>query len=199
MAKRQREAALKRYYENPNVCKQCGKIIEVVGKVREARVKKFCNKSCAAKYNNKFSSLKPHKRYGKCEKCNCEIIFKKRKNGGYYKRKFCIECRLSNGIHNKTIDELFSSRKHYQSARSNIRRHAYYTYKNNGKEFKCSVCGYDLHVEICHIRPVSDFPKNIKIKVVNYINNLVALCPNHHWELDNGHLNLRMGEVKVKF
>ena len=32
--------------------------------------------------------------------------------------------------------------------------------------------------------------KLLKIKVVNDLSNLVNLCPNHHWELDHGMLNL---------
>jgi DNA-directed RNA polymerase subunit RPC12/RpoP len=42
------------YYNNPNYCKNCGKVIEIKEgqKPSEVRVKKFCNTSCAASYNN---------------------------------------------------------------------------------------------------------------------------------------------------
>lgn len=55
---------------------------------------------------------------------------------------------------------------------------------------KCAVCGYGKHVEIAHIRPISDFPDSATIKEINDLNNVVGLCPNHHWEFDNGLLKL---------
>lgn len=56
----------------------------------------------------------------------------------------------------------------------------------------CQICGYTNHVEVCHIRPVSSFNLDTPISVVNQRNNLVILCPNHHWELDNNLLKLNM-------
>lgn len=54
----------------------------------------------------------------------------------------------------------------------------------------CAVCGYDTHVQVCHIKPVKDFPNNATVAEINIMSNLVLLCPNHHWELDNGKLIL---------
>jgi predicted restriction endonuclease len=51
---------------------------------------------------------------------------------------------------------------------------------------RCAVCGYDSHVELCHIRRISDFPLSATFAEVNAEANLVYLCPNHHWELDAG-------------
>ena len=51
---------------------------------------------------------------------------------------------------------------------------------NCKKEYKCFVCGYNNHVEIAHIKAVSDFDKEAELSEINNINNLVALCPNHH-------------------
>ena len=45
---------------------------------------------------------------------------------------------------------------------------------------KCAICGYDKHVEIAHIKPVSDFTDSCTIAEINSIDNLIALCPNHH-------------------
>ncbi len=55
---------------------------------------------------------------------------------------------------------------------------------------KCAVCGYDKHVEICHRKSVSDFPNTALIAEINAIENLSALCRNHHWELEHGLLKL---------
>jgi HNH endonuclease len=55
---------------------------------------------------------------------------------------------------------------------------------------ECVVCGYNLHVDIAHIKPVADFPMSATLGEVNSPDNLTALCPNHHWEFDNGYLEL---------
>jgi predicted restriction endonuclease len=54
----------------------------------------------------------------------------------------------------------------------------------------CSVCGYSRHFEVCHVRSIQDFPENTPMSVVNSVDNLVALCPNCHWEFDHGVLSL---------
>lgn len=50
---------------------------------------------------------------------------------------------------------------------------------------KCCKCGYDKHVEIAHIKPISSFSLDSKIEEINSPENLLALCPNCHWEMDN--------------
>lgn len=53
-----------------------------------------------------------------------------------------------------------------------------------------TICGYDRHVNICHKKAVADFSDNALVKEINSIDNLVALCPTHHWEYDNGFINI---------
>jgi hypothetical protein len=43
----------------------------------------------------------------------------------------------------------------------------------------------DKHVEICHRKAISEFPKDTLIIEVNNRNNVLFLCPNCHWEFDN--------------
>jgi predicted restriction endonuclease len=50
----------------------------------------------------------------------------------------------------------------------------------------CSLCEYNKHVEIAHIKDVSTFPDSATIREVNSENNVMGLCPNHHWEFDAG-------------
>ncbi len=52
-------------------------------------------------------------------------------------------------------------------------------------EYKCQKCGYDKHIEVAHVRPVSDFSGDSLLVDINDISNLVGLCPNCHWEFDN--------------
>jgi predicted restriction endonuclease len=53
-----------------------------------------------------------------------------------------------------------------------------------------------LHVNVCHKRPVSDFPDDAKISEINDINNLIGFCKNHHWEFDNGYLIFDKGVLQ---
>jgi len=162
MAERQRNKAIENYYKNPNLCKNCSKIIEVVNnrKVSDIKRKKFCNQSCAAQFNNR--------KYKKRTKID---TLKEQKE--YFINKY-------------TKEQLFKECKTWQSARGIISKHARKVYKNSGKDNKCEVCGYDLHIDICHLKAVSDFDDNTPILEINNINNLKGLCKNHHLEYDNG-------------
>jgi len=80
-------------------------------------------------------------------------------------------------------------RPSWQAARSIIQGHARTTHlKNNPAE--CRICGYTKHVDVAHIRSVRTFPEGAQVSEINHPDNLVALCPNHHWEYDHGLLTL---------
>lgn len=83
-----------------------------------------------------------------------------------------------------------TDRKNYQSYRSAIRKLSAAIYDNSGKPHKCAICGYDKHIEIAHIKAVSEFDDSATIAEINSIDNLIGLCPNHHWEYDHGILKL---------
>lgn len=84
-----------------------------------------------------------------------------------------------------TKKELFEHRSGYQNARSAIVKNAKTCFLKSSKPKKCAVCGYDKHYEIAHIKAVADFDDDT-------LDNLIALCPNHHWEYDNGLLDLHL-------
>ena len=92
-------------------------------------------------------------------------------------------------IKNITKGKLKEIKNTYQRYRSAIRREAEKTFKESGVNYKCIICGYDKHIEIAHIKSVSDFTDDTKISEINDIHNLIALCPNHHWEFDNNKLS----------
>lgn len=91
---------------------------------------------------------------------------------------------------NWTKEYLFDKRNSWQSARTEIRKQAMKSFEKSDKQKKCIVCGYDKHIEIAHIKAVSEFSKDCLVSEINKSDNLVALCPNHHWEYDNGLLDL---------
>lgn len=98
---------------------------------------------------------------------------------------------VNNTILNKTKKELFENRKNWQSARSAIQKNARSVYFDNKKNPKCEICGYAHHVEVAHIKSVAEFSETSTIREINSIDNLIGLCPNHHWEYDNGILEIK--------
>lgn len=197
MATRQRQEAEAEYLSNPNYCLCCNKIIELKDgvKVSEIKKKKFCSSSCAAKINNTLAIKKPRLsspvRF--CSRCNNPFTLRKLKKGFYY-AKLCPNCHW----HEKdtifdsdmTKGELFRRRKNYQSARSSIRNHAQKIFDASTSPKVCAICGYDTHIEVCHIIPVSDFSDDTLLSKINSLSNLVGLCPTHHWEFDAGLLDV---------
>lgn len=89
-------------------------------------------------------------------------------------------------IAKKTKGELFRDRSNYQSARSCIRKGAVKNFEKVPNNTYCYICGYNKHVDIAHIKAVSDFSDDTLIEVINDPSNLIPLCPNHHYEFDNG-------------
>lgn len=65
-------------------------------------------------------------------------------------------------------------------------------YRKSTRPKVCAVCGYDAHYEVCHIKPINDFLPTDSVAEVNELSNLVALCPNHHWEFDHGRLSITL-------
>lgn len=160
-----RKEAVERYYANPNYCLYCGKIIEVHEnqKIRETRVKKFCNCSCAAKYNNKFV----RKRTLKAERPKKVAIFRVNEN-------VTLASLLGKGA------------SKYALVREKARKKLCFY----GVEKKCAVCGYSLHVEIHHRKGCREFPDDTLLSEVNQLDNLVYLCRNHHYEADHGYIEV---------
>lgn len=93
-------------------------------------------------------------------------------------------------IQNLDKGSLFKNRNSWQNARSTVAKHARKVMEQANIPKICIICSYSLHVHVCHIRPVQDFNSSVLIRDINSIDNLVYLCPNHHWELDNGFLKI---------
>ncbi len=196
MAIIQRERAISTYLENPNHCLFCGLIILIPpnAKVNEIRRKKFCNRSCAAKYTNRnrIPLFLTQNKEGNCQNCGKSIIYNKCLSGkGYFPRRYCNTCCLIKRLRGRqmvqfaTKGELLEKSKNWQSARSMLRRHAQRNYLLSDKAKVCQICGYDKYIEICHIKSVKFFSNDTPLSTINHLDNLIALCPNHHWEHDH--------------
>ncbi len=162
-----KDEAIKRFNARNLVCKECGTPIPYEKRKEKP---KFCNRSCSAIFNNKNRTTKRKKR----------LPYKHTK-----KRKTIKP--LWGTI---TKGELKEKCGNYQSWRTRIRVHSARIIDFYKVEYKCVHCGYTLHNEICHKRDVKDFDDTATLDEINDIDNLVYLCPTHHWEFDNGHLEL---------
>lgn len=89
-----------------------------------------------------------------------------------------------------TKGEMFDRANHWTNARIMIQRIAKRCFRNANKERKCAVCGYDKHIDVAHIKAVADFDDSATLEEINNPDNLIGLCPNHHWEYDHGLLDL---------
>lgn len=160
------------YLANPNLCKNCSQPIQLKKYIcpSVARKMTFCSTSCAAKTNNR---LIPKRKINliKCSSCPAMIP---------RQRKFCITCRESKANGAKRKDQL-NRRLIYHHGRSVVR----------GRIKVCAYCGYDKHVEMCHIIPIRNFSKDATVGEINSSDNLIFLCPNHHWEFDNNLLSIK--------
>jgi len=165
-----RKNAIEKYMINPNYCLFCHSIILIKDgqKPADVRVKKFCGHSCSAKFSNskRWANRQKEEKPKRTPRTPITIIDR-------YK--------------NLTKVELFGKSKNWQSARSQICKHA-----KAVKPLKspCHNCGYSHHTELCHIKSVSSFPDDSLIEEINEEANLVYLCPNCHWEFDHQLLTL---------
>jgi hypothetical protein len=135
----------------------------------------FCSRSCSATFNN--HNMPKRVKSTRCIDCQGPIRW------GYRRCKACHE--QLRRLDQKTLQEATLGRTD-ATRYTGVRSHARKVFADSGKPKQCVVCGYDKHVEICHICEISAFPPETPVIVVNDLANLVALCPNHHWELDNG-------------
>jgi len=135
---------------------------------------KFCNRSCSAKWTNVNYPKRQKIRLSKnCELCGVTIDSRSKR---------CIKC--CGFLGDMTLSEAIYEKHHKSSAFALVRTRARAIAKKLGLD-KCSKCGYNKHVEIAHIKAISTFDTNTLISVINSEENLMALCPNCHWEFDN--------------
>lgn len=138
---------------------------------------RFCSHSCSAKLNNKlYPKRKPTKFCKTCGKnINC--------NSWY-----CKECKPK-AVEERTLQEVIYTNHHKSSAFALVRALARTVAKSLGYK-SCVNCKYEKHYEVCHIKAIGDFPLTAKLIEINSPDNLLCLCPNCHWEFDNGLLKL---------
>lgn len=151
---------------------------------------KFCSRSCSASYTNTHQPKRKKSliqccvpgcanpaRWGKRSRCETHYL-------DYLTRK---EVKGNTPIGDFRKKESVSKDRSWVNV--HIRQFARIHFKHL-TEMPCANCGYDKHVELCHIQPISSFPDSATVFEVNATDNIIQLCPNCHWELDHGLLNI---------
>jgi len=162
------ELARQNYLKNPKLCLNCKKPIPLKKDYPPSFVRKrrFCGYECSAQHRVKKYWQGKVKKRGKTRGDRKSPI-------GLLTKQQLID-RFDGNI---------------RRASANITNHARFVYMKSGKPYICAVCGYKDHVEIAHMNAISDFSGDALIEEeINHISNLAALCRNHHWEYDHGHI-----------
>lgn len=146
-------------------CGQCGEPITKKPSQFNKSQLHFCNRSCAATYNNQHRV----KAIKLCITCG-QPIYNRNKS------EMCQSC-FRNGWRIRLLQDID------RSALRGIARTVYYTEKPN--QIACEKCGYDKYIEVCHIKPIKSFTPDTPLEEINSVSNLVGLCRNCHWELDH--------------
>lgn len=156
-------------------CLQCDEPFERKANARNRERGKFCSQTCSAR-NASAARQRAHPVSLVCSVCN---------GPKSYGSKTCGKCRYIHLLY-RTLGEL---REMYgtHAFHAKVRGLARNSYKGVRA---CAACGYDLHVDICHVRDVSQFSPEATIAEVNAQTNLTALDKRCHWEFDNGYLVL---------
>jgi hypothetical protein len=154
---------------------------------------KFCSRKCSCIYRNNHNHPRKGKGKGKpiCATALCD------NRVDSYSHKFCRQCIESKQMmvytKNPTKGDLacqYTKHNHRSSAYSYIRWHARAVVMKDVEKKSCIHCGYDKHVELCHIKSIQNFSDNSTLEQINNPENLMFLCPNCHWEFDNGLLKM---------
>lgn len=159
------------------LCEYCSK--QVIRKPSAIRGKVFCSRSCAATFNNKH--VIKRKLTKQCKTCGKLIRAA---------NTYCKNCFKVNYVADQTLQEAMANETRKANRYRKVRLHARKTYLESGRPQLCCNCGYDKHFEVCHIKDICDFCPSCLIAEINAPDNLIALCPNCHWELDHGHLKV---------
>ena len=150
---------------------------------------KYCSRSCSAKHTN---ILYPKRKTKKtCSICDEPVINYRVSHCGKHHNEY-LETRFD-FIKNLTLADYWDKKslKELHSSSKNVHiRNLCRSWLKHLRKLPCFNCGYYKHVELCHIKPIHSFSETSTLGEINSENNVVQLCPNCHWEFDNGFLDI---------
>jgi hypothetical protein len=101
----------------------------------------------------------------------------------------CISCRRQARAapDDLTLQESKYTKNSYAFIRTRARKIALRLGMN-----ACIVCGYKLHIEIAHVKPIRSFSLDTLVSEINDPLNILPFCPTHHWEFDNDYIKVNI-------
>jgi len=150
----------------------------------------FCSTSCAARINNSlFPKRHRYRVLRVCRICNVSY-FNCVKHAALRTCAVCLTLLSGNGkldfnspigsaLNTKALKGRHPSWKFAHIRQLNRRWNCHLL------KLPCARCGYTLHIELAHIKPLASFPLSATIGEVNNPSNIIQLCRNCHWEFDH--------------
>jgi hypothetical protein len=168
--------------QHETTCLNCDKTFTKINSNR------FCSRKCGKEFAVEDKIViqgSQTKRF--CIRCNTREVFNKKRicDSCYSKELSPIRVLSLNGYQGITLEDLKASAKNNHQFQTKLRTHSRKTYFDSNRPKICDHCGYNKHVDVCHIQDVKNFHPDTLITVVNSLDNLVAFCPKHHWEFDH--------------
>ena len=182
------------------LCRNCSKEFDKqISQIRK-HSNHFCSKSCAACFNNKGKQKNPAI-LRICKHCKCEF-YSSKENGR--SRILCIDCvqvyknrnEYFRTITLKEYHNLLSVKGKHPSWKNSHIRVLNRSWNKDLILRPCAICGYNKHVELCHIKPISSFSESTTIGEINAPSNNIQLCPNCHYEFDHGLISLSNFDIE---
>ena len=170
------------YPKSNIVCRNCEGCGTLFSRKRSAgEGARFCSRSCSNRKHGENEVVVEKS----CIRCHRIKPIGRR-------MKMCDDCRVAGSTKSDykslTVGDLRDKYSTHQF-HAKIRGAARAVFRQSGLPMECVNCGYSLHVDICHIKPVASFPPETTIDEVNSLSNLVTLDKRCHWEFDNGYLD----------
>ena len=137
---------------------------------------KYCSRSHAAIHTNQQAPKRRLTR--KCSECDTLIPSDRQFCAIHGKRK--ADYRLLTVAQLKAKDAI-KHPSYYRGYLNSITR-----LLNAHRPRVCQVCGYDKHVEYCHMQSIKSFPDSTTVQALSGPENILVLYPNCHWEYDHG-------------
>lgn len=140
----------------------------------------YCSRSCAAVVNNQLHPKRKKSKKNSNTTCRC---------GGFKHAQSlrCHKCKKKDSydlMMSRPVSYYICNHPEAKAKFNSIRKWARDAMDRYGPEKSCQVCGFDIVVEVCHIKGIAEFSEDALMSEVNALSNLIYLCPNHHAMLD---------------
>lgn len=162
------------------ICKQCKTSCEKQpGEIKKNK-NVFCSRSCAASFNNKKYPKRGVAKVYQCKDCSKQVT-----NHTYIRCQKCKRKHTLSVFNKRTIGDTLYAKADSSLKFNQIRARARTVLELAEIPKECHDCGWDKHVQVAHLKPLSSFAMTALVGEANSLDNLQYLCPNCHWILDN--------------